>query len=273
MTKFYYNYHIKKYNNMKTLLSGKVSHYVDSKLPKELKTLIASELTTFDLTFEQYRNTIRVNDKLSKEIIGQDTYFRLLSNPNSGSSKEGQKMPCHQKSSKRKSPKMDACQQLMSDTDEKTSKRSKSQPVSYREDSDADSGDETKVKKELDNYAHIDLCESSDDEDDNTVRSDKPHDSNVHGGEENETPVESEDKPTTDNSIFNPSVFLERNKVLEQTVQQMRDSIETLESENLRLVGELEQKDKVISVLKRRLGINTNTSFQSPISALYGKGA
>jgi hypothetical protein len=53
----------------------------------------------------------------------------------------------------------------------------------------------------------------------------------------------------------------------------MRDSIEILESENQRLLGELEQKDKVISVLKRRLGINTNTSFQSPVSALYGKGA
>jgi len=160
----------------------------------------------------------------------------------------------------------------MSGTYEKTSKRSTPQPVSYREDSDADSGYETKVEEEV-NDAHIDLCESSDDEDDDTVRSDKPHDSNVHGGQENETRVESEDKPTTNNAIFNSSFCFERNKVLEQTVQQMRDSIEILEIENQKLIGELEQKDKVISVLKRRLGINTNTSFQSPVSTLYGEGA
>ena len=271
MTKFYYNYHIKKYNNLKRVLSGKVSQYVDSKLPKGLKTLVASEFTTFDLTFEQYRNTIRVNDQLSEEIIGKDTFFRLLSYPNADTSKKGQKIP-RQRLSKRKPPEIDTCQQPMTGTYEKTSKRSKPQPVSYREDSDADSGDETKVKEEV-NDAHIDLCESSDNEDDDTVRSDKPHDSNVHGGQENETRVESEIKPTTDNAFFNSSVCIERNKILEQTVQQMRDSIEILESENQRLLGELEQKDKVISVLKRRLGINTNTSFQSPVSALYGKGA
>ena len=279
MTKFYYNYHIKKYNNLKKVLSGKVSQYVDSKLPKGLKTLVASEFTTFDLTFEQYRNTIRVNDQLSKEIIGQDTFFRLLSNPNADTSKKGQDLP-RQKRSKRKPPERETCQQPMSGTDEKKSKRSKSHPVSYREDSDADSGDETKVKEEV-NVAHIDLCESSDDDDDYIVRSDNPHDSNVNddivrsdnphdsyvnGGQENETRVESEDKNES-------SVCIERNKVLEQTVHQMRDSIEILESKNQRLIGELEQKDKVISVLKRRLGINTNTSFQSPISALYGKGA
>ena len=264
MTKFYYNYHIKKYNNLKKVLSGKVSQYIDSKLPKGLKTLVASEFTTFDLTFEQYRNTIRVNDQLSKEIIGQDTFFRLLSNPNADTSKKGQKMP-RQKRSKRKPPERETCQQPMSDTDEKTSKRSKSQPVSYREDSDADSGDETKVKVEV-NVAHIDLCESSDDDDDDIARSDNPHDSYANGGQENETRVESEDKHES-------SVFFERNQVLEQTVHQMRDSIEILKSENQRLLGELEQKNKVISVLKRRLGINTNTSVQSPISALYGKGA
>jgi hypothetical protein len=258
VTKFYYNYHIKKYNNLKKVLSSKVSHFVDSEVPKDLKTIVQSEFTTFDLTFEQYRNNIRVNDNLSKEIIGRDTYFRLLPNPISDTSKEGQKMP-RQKRSKKKPPEIEACQQPMPGIDEKKPKRSRSQPVSYHEDSDANTDDETEVKNDV--IAHIDLCENSDED------SDKPHDSNAHGSVEKEICVKSEDDPMTDIAIF-----IERNKVLEETLQQMRDSIETLENENQRLIGELEQKDKVISVLKRRLGINTNASFHTPTTALYGKG-
>eukprot|EP00571_Detonula_confervacea_P003598 CAMPEP_0172315472 /NCGR_PEP_ID=MMETSP1058-20130122/25292_1 /TAXON_ID=83371 /ORGANISM="Detonula confervacea, Strain CCMP 353" /LENGTH=784 /DNA_ID=CAMNT_0013029553 /DNA_START=60 /DNA_END=2414 /DNA_ORIENTATION=- len=297
--KFYYNYHLKKFNNQKKILSAKVSQYIDINLPSQGKSYDKSDFTTFKLAFEQYRNTIRVNTKLTKEIIGSDTYFRLMPDSKSDNLK-GEQKKRSRRSSQKKQPEMESIQQPDSESDNlkgerkkrsrrssrkkqpemesiqqpsscgigKTAKRSRSQPISYHEESDPDSSDDTRVKmeatimnNEFDNdLGCIDLCESSDEEGDGTVRGDLPPVERTNVTGESGARDAPEDEPQQDKSIASLSASNETNKIhqLEQVIKQLRgessSKFASLESENKALKEKLEQKEKVISVLKRRLG-------------------
>jgi len=263
VTKFYYQYHLKKYNNLKKVLSAKVSHYVDSKLPREPKSYDKSEFTTFELTFEQYRNTIRVDTKLAKEVIGPDTYFRLHADTDNEDSKgEGKKR--RRGNSLKRQPGIKSGQESLSCDIEETAgrsrsqpaKRSRSQPVSYHEESDPDSDAETSVKMEAvmeNNESNhdlgcVDLCESSDEEGNG-----RHHDEDLH--KRKTTNAGSHSKPAASQPVT------ERNKIhdLEQALKRLRresnSKIMALETENKELKKQLLQKGKVISVLKRRVGV------------------
>jgi len=141
VTKFYYQYHFKKYKRLKKVLSAKVSHYIDSKLPREPKTYDESEFTTFQLVFENYRNTIRVDSKLTKEIIGPDTYFRLLPETgNEASSKGKAKKRSWSDTQKNQLAKKSGKQPLVCGA-EKAAKRLRPSPLSYREEPDDSDGE------------------------------------------------------------------------------------------------------------------------------------
>lgn len=299
VTKFYYNAHLKKYKGLKKVLSAKVSHYVDSKLPKEPVTYDKSDFTTYELIFEQYRNTIRVDIK-SREISGLDTYFRLTSDFSTDTTKGEQKKRSRNSSQKKQPQKESGKRQLPSDA-EKTAKQLSPQPVSYREESDHDSGEESNVhkakrsrsqpdsrreekdpdsgevrnvkmeastmKNEFDNNSGcIDLCETSDEEGDGSISaagSDLLPAENSHVSEETQSHDAPEEEPQNDKSAASESPSTETSKIqeLEQVIDQIRgesneskSKIQSLDNENKALKEELERKETLIAVLKRRLG-------------------
>ena len=215
------------------MLSSKVSQYVDSELPSTAKPYKDSDFTTFELTFEEFRSKIQVDTKTAKEIPGTDTYFHLLPACDNDAPKDGQKKRS-QSSPQSSTP----------------SKRARSQPTSYREDSSSEiDDDDDKVDEETSqvkieasteqdgNVGCIDLCGSSDGED--AVK------------EENETHAAAADV----------GYIRELEQKIEKLKSESSSRIESLESEKQALKDELErkdkeleQKDKIIAVLKRRLG-------------------
>ena len=126
------------------------------------------------------------------------------------------------------------------------SKRSRKDPVSYREESDDSDEDMPNVKMEatatVNGEGCIDLCDDSSDEE-----------STVEGREINEGKPEAEHPEEQDASASASKI-----KELEQRIEQLKDEsdskIALLENEKKALQGELEQKEKLISILKRRLG-------------------
>mmetsp|Transcript_9335 Transcript_9335/g.20219 ORF Transcript_9335/g.20219 Transcript_9335/m.20219 type:complete len:754 (-) Transcript_9335:1826-4087(-) len=265
VTKFYYSTHVKKFNNLKKVLTAKVSHYVDSKLPNEPKALSESDFTTFKMTFGEYRSKIQVDSKKSKEIVGRDTYFRLhrdcsIVNEKKRSHNSSQKKPCEDNSDDQPS------------LGEPQKKRRRGEPISHREDADSDADSEANVKMEaaaannsIDNgSACIDLCGSSD-EDDGRVPAERPS----HPTETNRIlELEKVIKQLRDESKSEISSLRQENKALQERwtlhKKQLEDT-KTKESkwkalttkvkkENKELKEQVEQKDRIISVLKRRLG-------------------
>lgn len=312
MTKFYYNYHLRKYSGRaatKTALNAKISHFFDSEPPQNCKALDEADFTTFELVFEQFRNAIQVDWKQSKEIVGPDTHYRLIS----GST--AKKRP--RSSERKKSTKKDAAKNASSpDADILPSKRPRSHPISYQEDSDSfdeeeqsdnenierktrsrsseqkkkhsrsqkdtDSPDELEqhVKMEninmesVDNSACINLCDSSDDEGGDATVGDVPSkmpsnrdesqtapgsDTITNGSSENGKIQELEDELSKARAESKAQIekLESENKELRESLTNARDEsnakIESLENENKVLKEQLDQKERVVSVLKKRL--------------------
>ncbi|KAL7549403.1 hypothetical protein ACHAWF_012676 [Thalassiosira exigua] len=80
VVKFYYRHHLKKYGGRKTILTEKITAFVDSELPEVVKSCSKSELTDYGVTFHIVKgNRIQVDHTFyTAEIIGPDTIFRLL---------------------------------------------------------------------------------------------------------------------------------------------------------------------------------------------------
>ena len=241
ITKYYYNYHLKKYNRQKKVLSAKISHYVDSKMPEEPKMYRESEFTTFQLLFGQYRGMIKVDDKKSKEIVGSDTWFRLEDSTDGKGKKRSSGSPKKKKQAEGKNNEPEP---------PNSAKRARTQAISYHEDSSSEVEEEeeeeenTAVKMEsipnkVDNSECVDLCESSDEEEGEDT------------GNSALSPAAASDAASKDDKR------MKKIAELEQALQQLRgesySKIESLANENIALKEELEQKERVISVLKTRL--------------------
>ncbi|KAL7542800.1 hypothetical protein ACHAXR_012095 [Thalassiosira sp. AJA248-18] len=249
VTKFFYNYHWKKFNRQKKILSSKVSHYVGVRLPKEPKAYIASDYTCFELVFEQYRNTIRVDPKLVKEIIGPDTYFRLLPDSNVENPK-GQGKKRSRSSAQGERPGKKSVQQPLPCGPGTTAKRSKSQ-----HDSGSGSDEGAGVKMEsmgnhVDSSECINLCESSGEDDEGTASGDEEGDAR----ETQKLDAGSTSKTTPQSDSVEKEKIHELEQVIIQLRGESKSKIESLENENEALKGELLRKENVIAVLKRRLG-------------------
>lgn len=368
VTKFYYHYQLKKFSNKKKALSAHVSQYYDKENPIELKAYNKSDFTTFELPFEQYRSSIRVDSKLAKENVGSDTFFRLLPGPVAGAPKgkkrsrsstqrrQSRKKPDQQPAACDAETKEPISHQEDSDSERGVIKRSSKKPTKYREesdldseievskmqrsrknpnvyreesdpdseielsklpgkestsyqeesDSDQDSEIETSVKMEeaaINNASTdsgcINLCESSDEEDENAVRDDQLPNSDAHVSKLSQAGDTSDDESQTNNArtalkaVSSNSDTTKERKMHELELTMANSRIKCLQNENkalreskadasqsdisqkkkfheleeelnqLRvesgskiraLTKELNQKEKVISVLKRRLG-------------------
>ena len=170
-------------------------------------------------------------------------YFRLLPDNNACSSSDGQKKRSRSNIPQQKKPKEEP------NEEGPPSKRSRTDPVSYREESDDSDEDMTNVKMEATATVNgdkgcIDLCDDSSDEEARTSEGRK-----INGGEpEAEHPKEQASADNDSSKV----------KELEQRIEQLKDEsdskIALLENEKKALQGELEQKDKIIAILKRRLG-------------------
>ncbi|KAL7539704.1 hypothetical protein ACHAWF_008043 [Thalassiosira exigua] len=269
VTKFYYNFYLKSFSNKKKVLNAKISRYVDSKLPKKSKSFEESDFTSFELAFENKRNMIYVDNKLTKKIDGSDTHFILLPDEDAGndiSNGSGKKR------SRSTAPQNKAASK---NNYEERRKQAKSQPSPYHEESDPDSGGAVdgdtcgqlhhasneamhedrnlKVEEVLNNgcnddFGCIDLCESSDEED-NAPRNRLQH-----------------ARTTTKFSDATRPVPIKTNKVveLEQTIENLReeskskissleDEVGLLKDENKSLKEQLKRKEKMVQVLRLRL--------------------
>ena len=157
-------------------------------------------------------------------------YFRLLPDHNVRSSSDRQKK---KKITQRKKPKEEP-----NEEEGPPFKRTRTDPVSYREESDDPDEDMQNVKMEATATVNsdkdcIDLCDDSSDEE-STFEGRE-----IKGGEpEAEHPKEQD-------------VSASKIKELEQRIEQLKDESD---SKIARLENELEQKEKVIAILKRRLG-------------------
>jgi len=86
VSKFYYDYHFAKFNNLKTVLTNKVKAFGSEELPSEaLKGIDNSQLTTFEPKYKVYgrvKKSIIVDKRKAISIItGRDTRFKLLPDP------------------------------------------------------------------------------------------------------------------------------------------------------------------------------------------------
>lgn len=164
-------------------------------------------------------------------------YFRLLPDNNACSSSDGQKKRSRSNIPQQKKPKEEP------NEEGPPSKRSRTDPVSYREESDDSDEDMTNVKMEATAAVNgdkgcIDLCDDSSDEEARTSEGRK-----INGGEPEAEPLKEQ-----------ASADASKIEELEQRIEQLDSKIALLENEKKALQGELEQKEKIISILKRRLG-------------------
>jgi len=84
VSKFYYDYHFAKFNNLKTVLTNKVKAFGSEELPS-VKGIDNSQLTTFEPKYKVYgrvKKSIIVDKRKAISIItGRDTRFKLLPDP------------------------------------------------------------------------------------------------------------------------------------------------------------------------------------------------
>ena len=80
VTIFYYNYHKNKFGGSSGILRKKIEEFSDADLPENVKTCRNSELTDYGVLFILTKgNRIQVDRTCYEdEIVGNDTYFRLI---------------------------------------------------------------------------------------------------------------------------------------------------------------------------------------------------
>ena len=76
---FFYNFHLRKYNDRKTDLTRKIAAFGDELMEedRDLKTLDSSDLTTYEISFKTVGKSIRADRNSAKEIVGADTLYVL----------------------------------------------------------------------------------------------------------------------------------------------------------------------------------------------------
>jgi len=76
---FFYNFHFKKFQELKRALTQKIASFGDVLLKKnrQTKTLDSSDLTTYHLSFKKIDKYIRADKSSAQEIVGSDTLYRL----------------------------------------------------------------------------------------------------------------------------------------------------------------------------------------------------
>ena len=186
---FYYTHHKKKYGGKKSILTSKISQFVDSDLPDGMKSCANCKLTTYKVFFNQTNtNLIRVDR--SEEEPGVDTIFRLLpddktSEPQGRTTRKRKPSPTKKKSNPKPETECKDTNKKRSKKDGKhenpagarsSSKRAVGMPKRYgydsndydQSDSEDDSKSEDSSSKERgynDKLKHpLDLCLSSEDE-------------------------------------------------------------------------------------------------------------
>ena len=81
VVKFYWRYHVNKYSGSKKALTEQITKYSKDEVPTNIKACGDSELTDYIMRFNLTKdNRILVDHSCykDKEIVGQDTLFRLL---------------------------------------------------------------------------------------------------------------------------------------------------------------------------------------------------
>ncbi|KAL7536561.1 hypothetical protein ACHAXR_007311 [Thalassiosira sp. AJA248-18] len=77
VTKFFYEYHLAKFENKRTQLTAKIKEFGSALGQMEVKEIDKCQLTTFNLHFKYYaKKSIRV--KSAKQNAGPDTHFTLV---------------------------------------------------------------------------------------------------------------------------------------------------------------------------------------------------
>lgn len=259
-----------------------------------MKSYAESSFTTFELTFEKYRDTIRVDKSLAKEIVGKDTCFRLHpeghENKKAAGKKRARENQLESKSAKQQQPATNGTKatpkRKRSQSSRTNAKKPKSKPPS--EEGDAKAGKDTiDVKMEsgtFDDCGMVDLCESSDEEASSAeiglpaTELPMPNAASTSATEEvsgqRDTIIkqmaESNGQSCSSNSekvdatrqTFR-SNDADKGKVreLERVIKRLKEeysesqaAIALLETENDQLKEQLSHKEGIISVLKRRLG-------------------
>lgn len=250
VTKFYYRYHLKKYNNLKKVLSCQISQYAESQVPIEVKTYNESHFTSYQLTFEQYRDTIRVDPKVAKEIVGTDTYFRL--HPVAGAT---HKHPAQsrKKTTKRSTLPLVSHQEKHPDSDAETTEcHMKTERMKQSNKSHCLTLLDPDQDAEIKGAGCIDLCESCD-EDNHSVSHDVSLAESMNAKEE----LEADRAELFAMGSKTGKAKICRRHDLERATKRLKHDYEAkiavLEKENAELKEHLLKKDKIISVLKRRL--------------------
>jgi len=79
VTKFYYDYHLAKFDGKKMKLSMKLNEFGLDSVHPPLKEIDRSHLTSFVLQYKFYaKRSIRIDQKSVKENVGPDTHFSLV---------------------------------------------------------------------------------------------------------------------------------------------------------------------------------------------------
>ncbi|KAL7542801.1 hypothetical protein ACHAXR_012096, partial [Thalassiosira sp. AJA248-18] len=76
---FFYQYHLEKFHNKKTVLTREIAKFGDVLLRKnrQLKTLDSSKLTSYELSFKSIGKSIRVDKSSVRKTVGVDTLYKL----------------------------------------------------------------------------------------------------------------------------------------------------------------------------------------------------
>lgn len=78
VTKFFYDYHLAKFDGKKMRLTAKIREFGTDPVQGPLKEIDRSHLTSFDAQFSYYaRKSIRIVTRTAKETPGPDTHFSL----------------------------------------------------------------------------------------------------------------------------------------------------------------------------------------------------
>lgn len=78
VVKFFYEYHLAKFDNKRTRLTAKLSEFGSDPIKTRLKELDRSHVTTFSAHFSYYaKKSIRIDRKTAEENVGADTHFTL----------------------------------------------------------------------------------------------------------------------------------------------------------------------------------------------------
>lgn len=78
VTKFFYEYHLAKFNNKRTRLTATLTEFGSDPIKAQLNELDRSHLTTFNAHFSYYaKKSIRIDRKTAEENVGADTHFTL----------------------------------------------------------------------------------------------------------------------------------------------------------------------------------------------------